>query len=96
MANINEVLETAEASIYVSLSELKKRNIVVNGSRTSVTLEPQVWEILHKVADAQNCDVHELCTFIGERKNPDTSLASAIRVFLISYLDICLRKAEGK
>ncbi len=95
MSDINEALETAEASIFVSLSELKKRNIVIGGNRTSVTLEPQVWVILHKVAEDQNCDVHELCTFISERKNPETSLASAIRVFLISYLDICLRKSKG-
>lgn len=92
MVEINEALETAEASIYVSLSELKKRNIVINGNRTSVTLEPQVWVILHKVAEQQDCEIHDLCTFINERKNPDTSLASAIRVFLISYLDIQLSK----
>ncbi|MGH1455888.1 MAG: ribbon-helix-helix domain-containing protein [Alphaproteobacteria bacterium] len=92
MVDINEVLETAEASIFVSLSELKKRNIIIKGNRTSVTLEPQVWVILHNVAEEQKCDIHNLCSFIFERKNDDTSLASAIRVFLISYLDIKLRK----
>ncbi len=92
---INEALETAEAAIYVSISELKKRNVVIDGNRTSVTLEPQVWVILHKIADDQNCDIHDLCTFINERKNSETSLASAIRVFLISYLDIRLRKTAG-
>ena len=92
---INEALETAEASIYVSLSELRKRNVVINGSRTSVTLEPQIWAILHKVADDQGCDIHKLCSFIFDRKNEETSLASAIRVFLISYLDICLEKGKA-
>ena len=93
MVGFSEVLETAEASIFVSLSELKKRNVVINGNRTSVTLEPQIWSILQRVAEEQGSDVHELCSFIGERKNEDTSLASAIRVFLISYLDIRLKKA---
>lgn len=92
MTDINEILETAEASIYVSLSELKKRNIIIAGKRTSVTLEPQIWNILHNVAEEQGCDVHQLCTFISERKPDDASLASAIRVFLISYLDIKLKK----
>jgi predicted DNA-binding ribbon-helix-helix protein len=95
MVQINEVLETAEASIYISLSELKKRNVVINGSRTSVTLEPQIWTILHKVADNHGCDIHNLCSFIFDRKNEETSLASAIRVFLISYLDICLEKGKA-
>ncbi len=92
MSNIEQFLETAEASLYISMSELKKHNIQVNGKRTSVTLEPQVWTILHDIAEESNCTIHELCSFIQERKNPDSSLASAIRVFLISYLHIRLRR----
>ena len=92
MSDLRQALETAEASIYVSLNELKKRNIFVGDKRTSVTLEPQVWSILHEVAEEQGCDVHELCTFIYERKGSDSSLASAIRVFLISYLNVKLKK----
>lgn len=94
MSKINEILETAEASIYVSLNELKKRNVFIQGKRTSVTLEPQVWSILQDVAKEQSCDVHELCTFIYERKSEDSSLSSAIRVFLISYLDIKNKKGR--
>ncbi|MGH1403681.1 MAG: ribbon-helix-helix domain-containing protein [Alphaproteobacteria bacterium] len=94
MSEIHQIVETAEASIYISLSELKKRNVFVKGKRTSVTLEPQVWNILHEVAEEQSCDVHELCSFIYDRKNPSSSLASAIRVFLISYLDIKVKKVK--
>lgn len=92
MSNINEVLETAEASIFIGLNELKKHNIHIGDRRTSVTLEPQVWAVLQDVAKEQGCTTHELCDFINERKSEDSSLASSIRVFLISYLNIKLKK----
>ncbi|MCB1782809.1 MAG: ribbon-helix-helix domain-containing protein [Alphaproteobacteria bacterium] len=76
----------------MSLNELKKRNIKINGMRTSVRLEPQVWEILHDVAHEIGCDVNRLCEFIFERKSEESSLSSAIRVFLISYLNIKCKK----
>ncbi len=94
MSGVRGNLEAAEASVFISLNELKKRNIHISGRRTSVTLEPQVWSILQDVAEIQKCSVHELCTFIYERKNPDSSLASAIRVFLLSYLHIIVKKEQ--
>ncbi|PCJ99498.1 MAG: aryl-sulfate sulfotransferase [Zetaproteobacteria bacterium] len=92
MSDIIKATETSEASIFVSINELKKMNIIINGKRTSITLEPQIWNILQEVSAEQNCDVHELCSFIHDRKNPESSLTSAIRVFLISYLNIQLKK----
>lgn len=94
MANLSKLLETAEASILIRLNELKKRNVVIGEKRTSVTLEPLVWEILHEIANEQNCSIHELCTFINERKGSNSSLSSAIRVFLISYLYINYKKKD--
>lgn len=92
MANLSKLLETAEAAILIRLNELKKRNIVIGGKRTSVTLEPLVWEILHEIANEQDCTIHDLCTFIHERKGDNSSMSSAIRVFLISYLYINYKK----
>ena len=92
MPEISQILETSEASIFVSLNELRKYNVMVGVKRTSVTLEPPVWAILIEVAQEQGCSVHDLCSFINERKSEDSSLSSAIRVFLISYLNIKVKK----
>jgi predicted DNA-binding ribbon-helix-helix protein len=83
-----KILETVEASIHIQLSELKRRNIVVGDKKTSVLLEPLFWEKLHDIADKQGYHVNELCTFIDGRKNKESSLASAIRVFVTAYLNI--------
>lgn len=83
-----KLVQTAEAAIFIRLNRLKKYNITVEGKKTSVTLEPLVWELFHDIADDQKCTIHELCTFIHQRKNNEASLASAIRVFIMAYMNI--------
>ena len=93
MINFPLCLEAAEASMFVKFNELKKRNITIGDVRTSVTLEPQMWEILHDIAEEHSCSIHDLCSFINDRKAEGTSLASAIRVFIVSYLNIYRKRA---
>ncbi len=64
---------------------LLSRNITVNGRRTSVRLEPEMWNSLYDIAKRENCTIHDICTLISIRKNPRTSLTAAIRVFLMLY-----------
>ena len=64
---------------------LVSRNVTVNGRRTSVRLEPEMWNALKDIAGRERCSIHELCSLIDFRKNTDTSLTAAIRVFLMLY-----------
>ncbi len=66
-------------------STLVSRNITVNGRRTSVRLEPEMWRAIKEISARENCSVHELCSLISFRKNKRTSLTAAIRVFLMLY-----------
>ncbi|MBK9584676.1 MAG: ribbon-helix-helix domain-containing protein [Alphaproteobacteria bacterium] len=66
-------------------STLVSRNVTVYGRRTSIRLEPEMWEALKDVAKKEKCSVHNLCTLVFLRKNGDTSLTAAIRVFLMLY-----------
>ena len=66
-------------------STLVSRNITVNGRRTSVRLEPEMWRALKEISVRENCSIHELCSLIAFRKNKRTSLTAAIRVFLMLY-----------
>ncbi len=85
-------LDTVEASLNVKLNSMKKYNIIVGGKRTSITLEPIIWEVLHDIADQQKCTIHDICDFINARKKDGANLCSAIRVFLLSYLFIQHKK----
>ena len=74
-------------------STLISRNITVFGRRTSIRLEPEMWEALKDVADKEKCSVHNLCTLVFLRKNTDTSLTAAIRVFLMLYFKAAATEA---
>lgn len=64
---------------------LISRNITVSGRRTSVRLEPEMWNSLRDIADREHCSIHDICSLIALRKNSQTSLTAAIRVFLMLY-----------
>lgn len=66
-------------------STLISHNIMVDGRRTSVRLEKEMWMALKDVAKNEKCTIHELCSAVSQRKKPDTSLTAAIRVFIMAY-----------
>lgn len=69
----------------VGKSSLISRNVTINGRRTSVRLEPDMWTALHEISEREGCTIHDLCTLIYIRKGRLTSLTAAIRVFLMLY-----------
>ena len=85
-----KLLLFAESAVHTSLNHLEKRNIQIGDKRTSVRLEPVFWEELKKIAIKENISIHEVCGFIDKRKNESSSLSSALRVFVVSYI-----KASG-
>ncbi len=66
-------------------SSLVSRNITVVGRRTSVRLEPEMWNALREISKREQCSIHDISSLIQLRKNPATSLTAAIRVFLMLY-----------
>lgn len=44
-----------------------------------------MWVGLNEVAARENCSIHDICTLISYRKNENTSLTAAIRVFVMLY-----------
>jgi len=66
-------------------STLISRNVTVMGRRTSVRLEPEMWTALKEISKKERCSIHDICSLIGLRKNENTSLTAAIRVFLMLY-----------
>jgi predicted DNA-binding ribbon-helix-helix protein len=65
-------------------SSLVIRNIVVGGRRTSVRLEPTMWEALHDIAHCRNASVHDLVTEIDSARSAST-LTAAIRVYIVNF-----------
>lgn len=66
------------------LSTLVIRNIVVAGRRTSVRLEPAMWEALREIARRRRLSLHALVTEIARHRRA-SSLTAAIRVYIVDY-----------
>ena len=67
-----------------SPSSLVIHNVVVSGRRTSVRLEPVMWEALQDIARRQERTVHDLVTQI-DRERTASSLTAAIRVYIVGF-----------
>ncbi len=63
---------------------LHKRSVVIDGHRTSVSLEPEFWEALGAVAHAEGVSVNALVARIDRQRAGN--LSSAIRVYLLAVL----------
>jgi predicted DNA-binding ribbon-helix-helix protein len=61
-----------------------KRSILINGRKTSVSLENEFWAALHEIAVRKNTAVSAMVERIdSDREN--INLSSAIRVFVLSH-----------
>nr|WP_295828098.1 ribbon-helix-helix domain-containing protein [uncultured Azospirillum sp.] len=76
---------------------LRSQNIMIGGHRTSMRLEPSMWDALEDIGRREGLTVNRLCTQIKERieeqarrrginpEDADVTLTSAVRVFIASY-----------
>jgi predicted DNA-binding ribbon-helix-helix protein len=74
-----------EANRKHARSTLVSRNVVVSGRRTSIRLEPEMWDSLREICQRERATVHQICTTVSLQKLEETSLTAAIRVFVMRY-----------
>lgn len=68
----------------VSEGGLISRNVTINGRRTSLRLEPEMWESLSEIASREGCSVNDIVAKIDRRRNTG-GLTSNVRVFVLGY-----------
>jgi predicted DNA-binding ribbon-helix-helix protein len=65
-------------------STLRSGNVTVAGRRTSIRLEPAMWQALREISAREGKTMHALVTEI-EHRRAQSSLTAAIRVYLLDY-----------
>ncbi len=65
-------------------SRLISRNVTVNGHRTSLRLEQDIWGALDEICEREGVNVHGLCTLIEQRR-ANSSRTAAVRAFILGY-----------
>ena len=74
-------------------SSVIKRSIVIDGHKTSVSLEDPFWNDLKRIAHAQSVTLSELVARIhGTRKQ--SNLSSAIRQFVLEHFRDKKKRAD--
>ncbi len=63
---------------------LISRNVRISGHRTSIRLDPEMWDSIEEIARRENCSVNWICSMI-DRWREDSSLTAAIRDFILRY-----------
>ena len=62
-----------------------KRSLTLKGHRTSVSLEDEFWLAFRDIAREKDIPINVLASEIDVSRNPETGLASAIRVFILNW-----------
>ena len=65
-------------------STLVSRNVTVGGHRTSVRLEPAMWDALLEICRREQANLSDVVTYLG-RGRSESSLTSAIRIYALAY-----------
>ncbi len=73
-----------------------KRSLTLRGHATSVSLETEFWRAFRRIAADRGQPVNALAAQIDAARDPDTGLATAIRLFVLSDLEGRLAQAEGR
>lgn len=71
---------------------LISRNVMIDGRRTSMRLEPELWAGLQEIADRENRSINHLCTEVWSRIKDDrafldgkASFTARVRVFIVEW-----------
>ncbi len=65
-------------------SWLVNRNVVVGSGRTSMRLEPELWEALGEICHREGHDLHALIRRVDALRSRG-GRTSAVRVFVVQY-----------
>lgn len=75
-------------------SALISKNVRIHDRRTSIRLEPEMWDALNEIAGIESCTIHCLCGAVYDLKEEGSSFTAALRVFLMEYYRSAARTSQ--
>lgn len=74
----------ATAPTQRAKAHIRKRSIVLDGLKTSVSLEDAFWDAIREIADVRSQSVIHLISEINNGRD-HANFSSAIRLYVLSY-----------
>ena len=72
---------------------IKKHSVVLDGHKTSVSLEPAFWRALSEIAEAEGRSLNALISEVDRSR--DGNLSSALRLYVLSALEARVRTTDS-
>ena len=73
---------------------LVAKNVTVGNLRTSLRLEPEIWEALDELCAREGITIRQLCTLIDDYRRGN-SRTSAVRAFAVTYFRMAAADGDG-
>ena len=65
-------------------SVIAKRSVIINGHKTSVSLEDAFWSEVKAIAAERNLSLSELVSLVDHERGEVGNLSSALRLFVLA------------
>ncbi len=65
---------------------MRKISVSLSGHQTSISLEPEFFEVLETIAKSQNIPIASIIKNIDEHRQAGTNLSSEIRIWILKEL----------
>ena len=76
-------------------SGIVKRSVIINGHKTSVSLEDAFWSEVKAIAAERNLSLTELVSLVDHERGEVGNLSSALRLFVLArYRPVTLAASE--
>ncbi len=75
-------------------NRLAMHSVTINGRRTTMRLEPSIWNALSRIAEDQRLTVNQLCSRIDGSRG-EMAMTAAVRAYVVFYLQKMPLGASG-
>lgn len=65
---------------------MRKISVSLSGHQTSISIEPEFFEVLQQIATARNTSIASIIKSIDESRNPDSNLSSETRIWILKQI----------
>jgi predicted DNA-binding ribbon-helix-helix protein len=65
---------------------MKKTSVSLSGHQTSISLEPEFFDVLKKLANAQGLSIASIIQQIDAERKPGSNLSSEIRIWILKQI----------
>ena len=65
---------------------MRKISISLSGHQTSISIEPEFFDVLKKLADKQRISIAAIIQEIDSKRKPDSNLSSETRIWILKQI----------